>query len=69
MIHLASKSPRRRVLLEQIGVDYSLVEAPIDETRRSGEQPERFVERMACEKALAGARGARRRARRTGAGC
>ena len=54
MIHLASKSPRRRVLLEQIGVDYSLVEAPIDETRRAGEHPERFVERMACEKALAG---------------
>ena len=54
MIHLASKSPRRRVLLEQIGVDYALVEAPIDETRRTGEHPERFVERMACEKALAG---------------
>ena len=54
MIHLASKSPRRRVLLEQIGVDYTLVEAPIDETRRAGELPERFVERMACEKALAG---------------
>ena len=54
MIHLASKSPRRRVLLEQIGVDHSLVEAPIDETRRAGEPPERFVERMACEKALAG---------------
>ena len=54
MIHLASKSPRRRVLLEQIGVDYSLVEAPIDETRRIGEHPQRYVERMASEKALAG---------------
>ena len=54
MIHLASKSPRRRVLLEQIGVDYSLVEAPIDETRRTGEHPQRYVERMASEKALAG---------------
>ena len=54
MIHLASKSPRRRVLLEQIGVDYSLVEAPIDETRRTGEPPQRYVERMASEKALAG---------------
>ena len=54
MIHLASKSPRRRVLLEQIGVEYSLVEAPIDETRRAGERPQRYVERMACEKALAG---------------
>ena len=54
MIHLASKSPRRRTLLDQIGVDYAIVDAPIDETRRAGEPPERFVERMACEKALAG---------------
>ena len=54
MIHLASKSPRRRLLLDQIGVDYAIVDAPIDETRRAGEPPERFVERMACEKALAG---------------
>ena len=54
MIHLASKSPRRRVLLEQIGVEYSLVEAPVDETHRAGEHPRRFVERMAGEKALAG---------------
>ena len=54
MIHLASTSPRRRVLLEQIGIDYAIVDAPIDETRRAGEHPERFVERMACEKARAG---------------
>ena len=54
MIHLASKSPRRRVLLEQIGVAYTLVEAPIDEALRSGEPPRRYVERMACEKAQAG---------------
>ena len=54
MIHLASKSPRRRVLLEQIGIDYAIIDAPIDETRRADERPEEFVERMACEKALAG---------------
>ncbi len=54
MIHLASKSPRRRVLLDQIGVDYAVVDAPIDETRRDGEPPERFAARMACEKARAG---------------
>ena len=54
MIHLASRSPRRRVLLEQIGVHYTIVDAPIEEVRRAGESPERFVERMACEKALAG---------------
>ena len=54
MVHLASKSPRRRVLLDQIGVDYAVVDAPIEEVQRAGELPERFVERMACEKALAG---------------
>ena len=54
MIHLASRSPRRRVLLDRIGVDYAIVDAPIDETRRAGEPPRRFAERMACEKARAG---------------
>ena len=54
MIHLASKSPRRRLLLDQIGVHYTIVEAPIDEVRQPGEPPGRFVERMACEKARAG---------------
>ena len=54
MIHLASKSPRRRLLLDQIGVDYTIVDASIDEVRRPDEPPERFVERMAREKAQAG---------------
>ena len=54
MIHLASKSPRRRLLLDQIGIDYTIVEAPVDETRRAGENPVTFVERMASEKAQAG---------------
>ena len=54
MIHLASKSPRRRLLLDQIGVDYTIVDAPIDEVRQAGEPPGLFVERMACEKAQAG---------------
>ena len=54
MIHLASRSPRRRLLLDQIGVDFATVDAPIDEIQRTGEEPEAFVARMACEKALAG---------------
>ena len=54
MIHLASRSPRRRALLDRIGVDYAIVDAPIDEIRRAGEPPRRFAERMACEKAQAG---------------
>ena len=54
MIHLASKSPRRRLLLDQIGVRYTIVDAPIDETRQPGEPPRRYVERVACEKARTG---------------
>ena len=54
MIHLASQSPRRRALLDRIGVDYAIVDAPIDEIRRAGEPPRRFAQRMACEKAQAG---------------
>lgn len=54
MIHLASRSPRRRLLLDQIGVDYTIVDAPIDEVRQADEPPGQFVERMACEKAQAG---------------
>ena len=54
MIHLASRSPRRRALLDQIGVDHAVIDAPIDETRRAGELPEQYVRRMAREKAMAG---------------
>jgi len=54
MIHLASKSPRRRLLLDQIGVAYTVVDAPIDETQRPGESPRAYVERMAREKVRAG---------------
>lgn len=32
MIYLASKSPRRRELLEQIGVQYELIDVDVDET-------------------------------------
>lgn len=54
MIHLASKSPRRRLLLDQIGIDYTIVDTSVDEARRAGENPVTFVERMASEKAQAG---------------
>lgn len=50
-IYLASASPRRAALLEQIGVAYEAVPADIRETRETGEAPERFVVRIAGEKA------------------
>lgn len=48
---LASASPRRRELLEQIGVDYRIVNHRISESRDAGESPVDFVQRMAREKA------------------
>lgn len=53
-IYLASTSPRRRELLEQIGVAYRAIGAVVDETPRDGEAPEVYVLRMALEKARAG---------------
>ncbi|MCX2886758.1 Maf family protein [Pseudomonas sp. DCB_BI] len=53
-LHLASGSPRRRELLTQIGVPFSVVSAPIDETPLSGESAPAYVERLARAKAAAG---------------
>lgn len=53
-LYLASQSPRRRELLEQIGVGYSVLAVDIDETRQSGEAALVYVERLAREKAGAG---------------
>lgn len=54
MLYLASQSPRRRELLAQIGVQHQVVAASIDESRRSGEPAEQYVQRLAREKAAAG---------------
>ncbi len=52
---LASQSPRRRELLGQLGLKFSLTSADIDEIQLEGEAPADFVERMAREKAQAAA--------------
>jgi septum formation protein len=54
MIYLASASPRRRELLEQIGVSYRVLQVEVDEDRHAGEQPELYVLRLALHKAKAG---------------
>lgn len=54
MIILASRSPRRRQLLDQIGVPYEVVEVEVPEIRRPGETPEDFACRVAQDKARAG---------------
>jgi septum formation protein len=53
LITLASESPRRRELLEQIGVAHVVSAADIDETVRPDEAPADYVVRMACAKAQA----------------
>jgi len=56
MIYLASSSPRRAELLDQIGVKFSVHAIEIDETRSAGEAPAEYVCRMATEKAQVAAR-------------
>ncbi|MGD8642899.1 MAG: Maf family protein [Chromatiales bacterium] len=53
-IVLASASPRRRALLEQIGVSARVVPVDIDESRLGDEAPRDWVSRLALEKARAG---------------
>jgi septum formation protein len=50
---LASASPRRRQLLELIGIAHEVRPANIDETMRPRENPRRHAERLAREKASA----------------
>ena len=49
---LASQSPRRRQLLNQMGIEFSLAGADIDEFQHPDEKPVDFVDRMARSKAL-----------------
>ena len=61
-IYLASRSPRRRELLAQIGVRFHLLlfrarpgeDAEVDEAPLAGELPEAYVERLARAKVEAG---------------
>jgi len=51
---LASASPRRRELLEQIGVRAIVKSVDIDESRKPGEPVKEYVQRLAMEKAERG---------------
>ena len=50
-VYLASASPRRRELLEQLGARFEIRIADVPELIQSGETPEQFVRRLALEKA------------------
>lgn len=54
VIYLASRSPRRRILLDQTGIRYKVLSLEIDEHQQENETPEDYVVRMALEKARTG---------------
>jgi len=54
MIYLASKSPRRRELLAQIGVSFEVLDIETDESQKSGEPSAVYVQRVALVKARTG---------------
>lgn len=62
-IYLASRSPRRRELLRQIGINFEVVSlreaqqrsVDVDETPQPGESPDAYVLRITRDKALAAA--------------
>jgi septum formation protein len=61
-LYLASRSPRRRELLHQIGIDFDTVvfrdglraDSETDETPLAGEDPVEYVHRVTCAKAVHG---------------
>ena len=54
VLYLASASPRRRVLLQQLGLGFRVLQVDIDETPLAGESPQVYVRRLALAKARAG---------------
>lgn len=54
-IHLASSSPRRKAILERLGVTFSAGGVGVDERRLDGERAEDMVLRLAVAKANAAA--------------
>lgn len=63
-IYLASRSPRRRELLDQVGVEFDTLlfrgpprdDMDVSEAPKPGEDPMSYVKRIACSKAEGGAR-------------
>ena len=53
-VYLASLSPRRQELLQQIAVRYALLPVDVDETPAIDEQAEDYAQRLALAKAQAG---------------
>ena len=54
LVYLASASPRRQVLLAQLGLRWAQIPAVVDESRQPDEPPADYVRRLALAKARAG---------------
>lgn len=54
LLYLASTSPRRAELLRQLGLDFEVINAPVEEVALPNESPFSYVRRIAIEKALDG---------------
>lgn len=52
-IYLASTSPRRRELMEQLGLRFDIISRPVDETVAEDMEPAGLVEALSARKALA----------------
>ena len=53
-LYLASQSPRRRELLTQVGFSFTVISVDINEATVPNESAEKYVARLAKEKAIAG---------------
>lgn len=54
MLYLASQSPRRRELLQQLGASFSVLDVNVPERPAADEKAQAYVERVARDKAQAG---------------
>jgi septum formation protein len=54
MLLLASQSPRRAELLNQMGIAFHTLAIDLDETRFTNEDPQAYVKRLACAKSALG---------------
>ncbi|RJX70693.1 septum formation inhibitor Maf [Vibrio sinensis] len=51
---LASGSPRRKELLEQLGYQFAVIKTDVEESRQPHETAEQYVSRLSLDKAMAG---------------
>ncbi len=51
-VYLASASPRRRELLEQVAIRYSVIEPNVDESKLNDVDPQAYTQRIAVAKAF-----------------